>query len=89
MKFIPMRTATTASTNQILHKGDEMKVKDLKQRQKLRNVKTGEVLQVSKKWDGRFIHLIDPTSKKLVFVLARHAHDKHEAERELTEWVAA
>ena len=70
-------------------KGSMMKVKDLKQRQKLRNVKTGEVLQVSKKWDGRFIHLIDPTSKKLVYILARHAHDKHEAERELTEWVAA
>ena len=70
-------------------KGDEMKVKDLKQRQKLRNVETGEVLQVSKKWGGRFIHLIDPTSKKLVYILARHAHDKHEAEREITEWVAA
>ena len=70
-------------------KGDEMKVKDLKQRQKLRNIETGEVLQVSKKWGGRFIHLIDPTSKKLVYILARHAHDKHEAEREITEWVAA
>lgn len=83
-----MLTATMASTNLILHKGNEMKVKDLKQRQKLRNVETGEVLQVSKKWNGRFIHLIDPTSKKLVFVLSQHAHDKHEAERELTEWVA-
>ena len=70
-------------------KGNEMKVKDLKQRQKLRNIETGEVLQVSKKWDGRFIHLIDPTSKELVFVLARHAHDKREAEREITEWVVA
>ena len=70
-------------------KVDEMKVKDLKQRQKLRNVETGEVLQVSKKWDGRFIHLIDPTSKELVFVLARHALDKREAEREITEWVVA
>ena len=76
-------------TNTMQLKGNEMKVKDLKQRQKLRNVKTGEVLQVSKNGMGVFIHLIDPISKKLVFVLARHAHDKHEAEREITEWVAA
>ena len=70
-------------------KGNEMKVKDLKQRQKLRNIETGEVLQVSKKWDGRFIHLIDPTSKELVFVLARHALDKREAERAISAWVVA
>ena len=70
-------------------KGDEMKVKDLKQRQKLRNVETGEVLQVSKKDYGRFINLIDPTSKKLVYILARYAHDTRVAEQEITEWVAA
>ena len=66
-----------------------MKVKDLKQRQKLRNVETGEVLQVSKKWYGRFVFLVDPVTKDVVHVLARHAHDKAVAEREITEWVAA
>ena len=66
-----------------------MKVKDLKQRQKLRNVETGEVLQVSKKWYGRFVFLVDPVTKDVVHVLARYAQDKHEAEREITEWVVA
>ena len=70
-------------------KGNEMKVKDLKQRQKLRNVKTGEVLQVSKKWDGRFVFLVDPVTKDVVHVLARYTQDKAVAEREITEWVAA
>lgn len=70
-------------------KGNEMKVKDLKQRQKLRNVKTGEVLQVSKKWYGRFVFLVDPVTKDVVHVLARYAQDKAVAEQEITEWVAA
>ena len=70
-------------------KGNEMKVKDLKQRQKLRNVKTGEVLQVSKKWYGRFVFLVDPVTKDVVHVLARYAKDKAVAEQEITEWVKA
>lgn len=42
-----------------------MKISELKQRQKLRNIKTGEICQVSKKWDG--VYLIDPKTKKTMY----------------------
>ena len=57
-----------------------MKIKDLKQRQKVKNRNTGEVLRVSKQDYGKSIYLVNPETGKKVIVLGR-------TQTELTEWV--
>ena len=71
------RLAITTFTR---HRVDEMKIKDLKQRQKVKNRNTGEVLRVSKKDYGKSIYLVNPETGKKVIVLGR-------TQTELTEWV--
>ena len=71
------RQTTTTFTR---HRVDEMKIKDLKQRQKVKNRNTGEVLRVSKQDYGKSIYLVNPETGKKVIVLGR-------TQTELTEWV--
>lgn len=60
-----------------------MQVKDLKQRQKIKNIKTGEILQVSKQWSG--VYLVNPQTKKKIYVLA---YSKSELSNELIGWTS-
>ena len=73
------RQTTTTFTR---HRVVEMKIKDLKQRQKVKNRNTGEVLRVSKQDYGKSIYLVNPETGKKVIVLGR-------TQTELTEWVVA
>lgn len=63
-----------------------MKTSDIKQRQKLKNCKTGEILQVSIRDNRQRLLLIDPISKK-----AKHSFCVGFLDRfdELTRWEIA
>ena len=70
------QTTTTFTRRRVV----DMKIKDLKQRQKVKNRNTGEVLRVSKQDYGKSIYLVNPETGKKVIVLGR-------TQTELTEWV--
>lgn len=58
-----------------------MQVKDLKQRWLLKNIHTGEICRVSKRWEG--IYLVNPETNKKIYLLARH---NSEMQRVITNW---